>query len=97
MPLVPIKLKCKKPKNYSDDPKTVGEHIKKRRMELGLTLKTAGKLMGVTDYTVINWEYERVQPATANIPAIVCFLGYRPDTAVDVSELRSKSSDRPHS
>lgn len=77
LPLVPIKLKCKKPKGYSENPKTVGEHIRKRRMELGLTLKEAGKLLGVTEYSVINWEHERVKPASANIPAIVRFLGCR--------------------
>jgi DNA-binding XRE family transcriptional regulator len=55
-------LKCRKPKDYMDNPQTLGEHIRKRRRELGLTLKEAGRILGVTDYTVINWEHHRTGP-----------------------------------
>jgi transcriptional regulator with XRE-family HTH domain len=78
LPFVRVRLTCRKPKNFSDEPKTLGEHIRKRRVELGLTLKQAAGQIGVTDYTVINWEYGRTEPPMAAIPAVIRFLGYDP-------------------
>jgi hypothetical protein len=37
-----LALKCWKPKETDIDPKTGGEHIKKRRLEPGLNLNEAG-------------------------------------------------------
>lgn len=78
LPFVLIKLKCQKPKGYSENPKTIGEHVRKRRMELGLTLREAGRLMGVTEYTVINWEGGHCEPSVKSSRAIRSFLYYDP-------------------
>ncbi len=47
LPLVRIHLKCRKPKDYADEPQTLGEHVKKRRLLLGLTQKQSAHLLGV--------------------------------------------------
>jgi DNA-binding XRE family transcriptional regulator len=54
------------------------EHIRKRRLELGLTLKEAGKLLETAEWSVINWEKGRTIPAVYRLPAIIQFLGYNP-------------------
>jgi transcriptional regulator with XRE-family HTH domain len=56
----------------------LGEHIKKRRLDLKLTLKEAGKLLGTDEWSVINWEKGRTVPKVYRLPAIIRFLGYNP-------------------
>jgi transcriptional regulator with XRE-family HTH domain len=75
---VPFKLKCRRKKDFVNDPTTVGEHLRKRRRTVGLTLKEAGRLLGVTDYTLINWEQGKTKPAPRYFPAIARFLGPDP-------------------
>ena len=37
-------------------PETIGEHLKKRRLELGLEQEQVAKATGVTWLSVSNWE-----------------------------------------
>jgi transcriptional regulator with XRE-family HTH domain len=67
-----------KPKETDFEPKTLGEHIKRRRLELGLTQKELGKRLGATAVTVLHWEKGQRQPPIQTIPHIVSFLGYDP-------------------
>jgi len=43
-------------KDYPANPKTIGEHIRKRRMDLGLMQREVAKIIGVTESTIWNWE-----------------------------------------
>ena len=79
MQLIPLTLKALKPKVTDCPPVLLGEHIKKRRLELGLTQKEAGKHFGVTSFTVTNWEHGLRKPAIQHLPAICQFLGYDPE------------------
>ncbi len=48
-------------------------------MQLGLTRKAAGAILGVHDRTVENWEFDRhetIRPV--DYPRIFAFLGYNP-------------------
>jgi transcriptional regulator with XRE-family HTH domain len=65
-------------KPFADPPKTLGEHIKRCRLTRRLTQKQAAKLLGVSAYTVLNWEKNRTTHPTSSIPAILRFLGYDP-------------------
>ena len=56
----------------------MGEHLKKRRLELKLTQKEAAVELGVNSWTILNWEKSHTEPPIATIPAIVRFLGYDP-------------------
>ena len=78
MPLVRIRLKCPRPKAYSENPLTLGGHIKKRRLTLGLTQKVAAQALGVNPWTILNWETGRFNPPIRAMPAILAFLGYNP-------------------
>ena len=57
----------------------MGEHIKKKRLELGLTQKGASARLGVTLFTVINWENNLRKPRIRQVPAVCAFLGYDPE------------------
>jgi DNA-binding XRE family transcriptional regulator len=41
---------------YPRAPRTLGEHLKKRRCELGLRQKDAAQLLGVNEFTYLGWE-----------------------------------------
>jgi DNA-binding XRE family transcriptional regulator len=56
----------------------LGEHLKKQRMDLGITQKEAARRIGADQWTVINWEKGRTQPAVRFVPGVVQFLGYDP-------------------
>jgi hypothetical protein len=56
----------------------LGEHIKKRCLDLKLTLKQAGKLFGTDEWSVINLEKARTVLKVYRLPAIIRFLGYNP-------------------
>lgn len=69
---------CLFSKPYDFVPKTIGEHILKRRLERGLYQKDVAKVLGVNPWTVLNWEKGRTEPTVSNIPALIQFLGYDP-------------------
>ena len=56
LPLVHVRLKCPKPKDYSDNPQTIGEHLRKRRIELGVSQTQAAECLAVSAATVLKWE-----------------------------------------
>ena len=78
MPWLPVTLKCLKPKEPDLDPQTVGEHIRKKRLELGLTQGQAGVRLAATAVTVLHWEKGQTEPPIEAIPGIIEFLGYDP-------------------
>ena len=54
----------------------MGEHVRKRRLELELTQKQAAERLGVNPWTVLNWEKDHTEPPNEFMPAIIRFLGY---------------------
>lgn len=74
MPGLPASLKALKSKEIATEPKTIGEHIRGRRLELGLTQRQAGEILGVTEWTVANWEKGYTQPTINARQAVVVFL-----------------------
>lgn len=73
-----VTLKALRKKEFDFDPKTLGEHIKKRRLELKLTQKEAAKRLKVNAWTVLNWEKGDTKPTCGVEKNIVEFLGYDP-------------------
>ncbi|MCX5704033.1 MAG: helix-turn-helix transcriptional regulator [Candidatus Omnitrophica bacterium] len=47
---------------YPKNPQTLGEKIRKARMDKGLMIKELAAQIGVTDDTVINWEIRGMMP-----------------------------------
>jgi transcriptional regulator with XRE-family HTH domain len=59
-------------------PRTVGEHLLKRRRDLGLTQVQVAKALGVKVGTITTWEKNRQEPCGDHLAGIVRFLGYDP-------------------
>ena len=79
MPFAPVRCKCLKPKDTDFEPRTIGEHVKKRRLLLKLTQKAVAHILGVTQFSIINWERGDFQPCRApTLCRIIAFLGYDP-------------------
>jgi transcriptional regulator with XRE-family HTH domain len=55
----------------------IGDHIRKRRLDLGLLQGDVAAQIGVTKSTVWNWEHG-TEPELIHIPAVLAFLGYVP-------------------
>ncbi|NOT87459.1 MAG: helix-turn-helix transcriptional regulator [Lysobacter sp.] len=79
MPFVRIRRKSLIQKERGFEPKTLGEHIRRRRLVLSITQEEAARQLGVNAWTVLNWEAEETKPAIQFIPALVEFLGYDPE------------------
>ena len=78
-PHVPLTLKHSLPKPYAEKPNTLGEHLLKRRLQLGLTQPQAALQLLTAPETVLLWEKKnRVKPTAKQFPAIFRFLGYDP-------------------
>ncbi len=58
--------------------KTVGNHIRKHRLDLGLKQKEVSRIIGVTRAMISAWEINPVEPAVKHIPKIIDFFGYVP-------------------
>jgi transcriptional regulator with XRE-family HTH domain len=56
----------------------LGQHLKKRRRQLGLLQRETAEMLGVSTDTVVNWENENTKPVAAQFRPVVAFLGYDP-------------------
>ena len=68
------------PKGYPTKLKSLGDHIRAKRLDLGLYQKEVADLIGVGESNIWNWENNRCQPEVRFIPKITDFLGYTPYT-----------------
>ena len=80
LPFCHITLKTKKPlpSAYPRTLKTLGDHLRKRRLDLNLLQKEVAQKIGVGETSVYNWENNLAKPALRFIPRIIEFLGYVP-------------------
>ena len=80
LPICQITLKASKPneKPYPKQLITIGDYIKKRRLDLNFTQRDIAKLIGVKEESVYNWENNRSNPKVYLLPKITEFLGYVP-------------------
>jgi DNA-binding XRE family transcriptional regulator len=76
LPCARLILKGMKPKEVALEPQSLGEHIKRRRLELGLSQPQAAEALSVDPITVLNWEKGKTKPVIRSLPAIFAFLGY---------------------
>lgn len=63
---------------YPKEIKTLGNHLKKRRLDLGLLQRQVAERLGVHEQTLSHWEGNETFPALPHWPAIIGFLGYDP-------------------
>ena len=57
---------------------TLGDHLRKRRLDLGLLQKDLAEKLRVDEMTICNWETNRTSPQLHLIPKVIAFLGYDP-------------------
>jgi transcriptional regulator with XRE-family HTH domain len=57
---------------------TIGDHLRKRRLDLGLLQREAAERIGVDHCTITNWELNRTKPALRFLTRILRFLDYIP-------------------
>ena len=70
-----ISTRPKNPK-YPRELFTLGDHLRTKRLDLGLEQKDVAKIVKVTFSTISNWENHRSEPVIQHYPAIMEFLGY---------------------
>lgn len=80
LPFCRIRLTAKKPLNslYPEALHTLGDHLRKRRIDLGLTQPLLSIRLRVDKSSILNWEKGNTAPDFRHIPLIHEFLGYCP-------------------
>jgi len=74
---IEIPLMMQPPEELVKEPVTLGDHLRRRRLELGLYQKDVAIQIGVTASTVWNWEHGWTVDLKY-IPRVIEFLGYIP-------------------
>ena len=67
------------PLPYPAQLNTIGDHLRKRRLDLGMTQCQVAEKLGVTECSIWNWEANYSSPQLRFIPRIIAFLGYDPN------------------
>ena len=78
LPYGPKRLKSLKPVPYEREPVTLGAHLRKRRLELGLRQRDIQESFGLDKETYATWEKDRCYPSLRHWPNIIEFLGFDP-------------------
>jgi DNA-binding XRE family transcriptional regulator len=74
------------------EPKTLGEHLKKKRFMAGLRQKETAVKLGVSSRTLSLWECDRIYPAWVIQPRLVAYLGYDPFTETGLKNSKSNET-----
>lgn len=72
-----------KPANYPENPQSLGEHLRRKRLDLGLLQTEAATQLGCHKATLRLWEKDKVEPERRQRSRIIKFLGYDPRTMPD--------------
>lgn len=80
LPFCQVRLSARTPEKsaYPKELKTLGDHLRKRRLDLGLLQREVAQLLGVDVDSVCQWEVGHRQPKVCFVPRIIDFLGYVP-------------------
>jgi transcriptional regulator with XRE-family HTH domain len=76
-------------KKYIDNPTTIGEKLRNRRLELGLLQRDVAKIIGVDECSIYLWEQGKGNPRVYYYPKIIGFLTYFP-FQIDLSGLSGR-------
>lgn len=71
-------LTALRPNDIPTELKTLGDHLKKRRLLLQQFQKEVSLHLGVNEWTYGNWENDRAEPTVRMFPKILSFLEYYP-------------------
>jgi transcriptional regulator with XRE-family HTH domain len=79
LPFCHLNLKSPKPDGrYPIQLQRLGDHVRKRRLDLGLLQRDLARQLGADPKTILNWEKGRSEPRLRFLPLILAFLGEDP-------------------
>jgi DNA-binding transcriptional regulator YiaG len=80
LPFCHLRLSATRPrrKGYPEAPQGLGEHLRKRRMDLGLRQADVARTLRVKTGTLRGWEVGWAMPDVRGMGRVVAFLGYDP-------------------
>lgn len=84
-------------RGYPKNPQTIGDHIRKRRMDTWMWQADLSKLLGVHEASIVLWETNKAAPSIRFYPKIIDFLGWNPfklegnSLAVQIKNYRFKN------
>ncbi len=80
MPFCQLTITASHPKKlgYPTALVTIADHIRKRRLDLGLFQRQVAAQIGVDEASIWNWEKGGVKPEVHFMASIISFLGYNP-------------------
>ena len=64
------------PSAYPRELKTLGDHLKKKRLDSKILQRKVAQVLGADETSICNWENNRTSPALRVIPCIIDSLGY---------------------
>ena len=78
----------KRLRNYPVNPKTLGEHLRKKRIDLSLSMTQLAKLLGlgITNKAIEKWEKNQNRPTEAHRGRIIEFLEFDPATTIPTGD-----------
>jgi len=74
-----ISLHFRQLRRYPTNPKTLGEHLRKKRIDLSLSMTQLSKFLelGVADTTIEKWEKNVSKPTEPYRSKLIKFLGMK--------------------
>ena len=89
LPFCNLRLKSPKPIDsaYPTELRSIGDHLRKRRLDLGLLQKEVALQIGVDEATIFNWEAGAASPGLRALPEVIRFLGYDPRQGPEAGDL----------
>ena len=72
-------------------PKTLGEHLRNRRLDLGIRQEDVARQLGALREVYDRWERDEREPTVREWPGIVAFLGYYPFRLESAADLVLKA------
>ncbi|MBI4485001.1 MAG: helix-turn-helix transcriptional regulator [Acidobacteria bacterium] len=66
------------PPGYPTELRTLGDHLRRRRLDLGLLQREVAEQIGVDITTITNCELGHTTPALCWLPQVIRLLGYDP-------------------
>ncbi len=63
---------------FPANPKTLGDYLRRRRIELGLLQRDVAKIVGVSEDCITFWENNKTDPTAKHVAKIIHFIGELP-------------------
>ena len=92
LPFCHIQLQAQKhlSRAYPHELKTLGDHLRKKRLDLELLQEDVAKILGTNKASIVNWETNLRSPHIGYVSRIIDFIGYVPFESISDMSLDEK-------